>query len=108
MVQAAVDVCLHMPLKNLNVGFTYSENNYATNVGRVFGSYNLGGFASIRGSYVLNMEDPGTLENIWNGPSFGASLNLQPLIGSNIAVDYGFIPVKYFDNNQVFSLRMGF
>jgi len=98
----------YVPITNLNVGFTYSENNYATNEGRIFGSYNLGDYATIRGSYVLNMESVDVLENIWAGPSFGASLNLQPLIGSNISVDYGFVPVDYFDANHIFTVRLGF
>ncbi len=104
-----VDLSLnYVPIQNLNLGFTYSENNYATNVGRIFGSYNLGDYATIRGSYVLNMEKTGVLKNIWEGPAFGASLNLKPLIGSNISIDYGFIPVDYFNSNNIFSIRMGF
>ncbi|MBD3273678.1 MAG: PorV/PorQ family protein [Candidatus Marinimicrobia bacterium] len=97
----------YSPIQNLNVGITYTENNYAANDYRFLGSYNLGDIATLRGAYLFS-EDQGELENIFSGPQFGGSLYLAPLIGTNLSLDYAFIPVEYFDANHIYSIRLAF
>ncbi len=97
----------YTPIQNLNIGVTYTENNYAANDYRFMGSYNIGEFATLRGAYLFS-EEQGELENIFAGPQFGASLYLAPLIGTNISLDYAFIPVKFFDSNHIYSVRLAF
>ncbi len=110
----------YVPMEGLNVGLTYSENNYGPSEGRALVSYNIGEIATLRASYMVTQEqtfdwqDPNDsnaptqsreLESIFTGPSFGGSLNLEKVIGTSLFFDYGFIPVKYFDSNHIFTFR---
>jgi len=99
---------VYTPITNLNVGVSYLENNYGPNGVKLLGEYSLGEYGALRASYQAPAQDQGALEDIFAGAAFGATLNLEPFVGTAMSLDYGYLPVKYFSNNQVFSLRVGF
>lgn len=96
----------YSPIDNLQIGVTYEENNFGPNQILVLSEYDLG-IGAVRLGYVSS-EEQEDLENIFSGVSFGGSVNLSSLIGRDLALDYAFVPAKYFEPNQVFSLRFGF
>ncbi len=103
-----IDIAVsYVPITNLNVGVTFTENNYAANDYRFFGSYDLGEYGTLRGAYLIS-EQQEELENIFAGPQAGATLNLAPIIGTDISLDYAFMPVKYFSANHLYSIRVTF
>ena len=81
--------------------------------------YGFQDIAAVRVGYLMDAEsakdDKDTpdvdeselIENIFAGPSFGASLNLSRLIGVDISIDYAMFITEYFDNNQVIAIRFG-
>ena len=95
----------YTPMDNLVIGVTYEENNFGPNQLLLFGDYDLG-LGAVRFGYVSS-EDQEDLENIYSGVSFGGSLNLSSFINRELSLDYAYIPVKYFEPNQIFSLRFG-
>lgn len=94
--------------RGLNVSVTYHENTYGPSELRGLASYDFMGYLTVRGGYTATVVDQGELESIFDGVAFGGTLNLQPVIGMDVAVDYGYMPVKYFDANHIFSLRGNF
>ena len=107
---------LNLGSSSLDIGFTFENNNAAQNEYRFLGQYNLGSLASLRFALLSSVEveddplttlDENKLENIFAGTSFGASLNLAQFTGVNLTLDYAFIATKFFDDNQVFALRLG-
>jgi len=101
----------YKPIDNLTVGYTYQENNYGPNLSCILFNYDVS-IAQVRFGYVLSEEQKGEdgaadLENIFASYSIGASLDLSSILGKGITLDYGYIPVEYFDANQIFSVRFG-
>lgn len=94
--------------QGLNMGLTYTENTYAPSEVRALATYDFYGYLTIRGSYNFSVEDQGELENIFDRPSVGATLNLRQVIGMDAAFDYGFMPVRYFDATHAFAFRASF
>jgi hypothetical protein len=92
-------------IEGLNVGVTYMENTYGPSEIRSLLSYDFQHYGTIRGSFNLPVDEQDELENIFNRPSIGATINLQPVLGMNVSFDYGFMAVKYFDANHMFTLR---
>lgn len=93
---------------SLQVASSFQNNNYT------FDNYNFGfeyafkNLLFIRAGYQFS---PGTDENtpnIFENYTFGAGVNLKELSGLDISVDYAYIPVKFFDANQVISIAIGF
>ena len=75
--------------------------------------------AAVRVGYLMDVEDAKDdkdtpdidestmLENIFAGPSFGATLNLLKLTGLDLSIDYAMFMTEYFDDNHVITLRFG-
>ncbi len=91
--------------EGLQLGVTFMENTYGPSEIRTLASYGYRNYGAIRAAYIFPVAEQGELENIFARPSFGATLNLEPAFGANVAFDYGFMSVKYFDANHVFTLR---
>ncbi len=106
---------LDLGANSLDLGFTFENNNAAQNEYRMLVQYNLGSLASVRFANLTSAAveddeattiDEGLLENIFASYSFGATLNLKPLTGIGLSIDYGFIATKFFNDNQIFALRL--
>jgi hypothetical protein len=95
-------------LPALNVSMTYTENTYGPSELRAMAEYDFLGYLDVRGAYLFSMESEGALESIYDGVALGASLHLQPVMGMDLTFDYGFMPVKYFAANHLFTLRGAF
>jgi len=102
-------------LAGLDFGGTYSSNYYATDKMTFLAAYSLMDMATLRVGYQtsgvaqsIEDEDTSWYTDPFDGLSFGASLNLESLIGMNLSVDYAFMQTKYFSDNQVIALRVGF
>lgn len=99
---------VYRPINNLSVGVSYLENNYGPNNIKALGAYTFGDFAKARISYQGETGGVSELPDIFTGIAFGGTLNLQPLIGTGLSLDYGFLPSTFFDSNHIFSLRLAF
>ena len=46
--------------------------------------------------------------DIFQDYTVGAGVNFEQFTNINVSFDYAYVPVKYFDANNVFTIRMGF
>ena len=107
---------LNLGAGNLDLGATFGNNHSAQDEYRLFGEFSLGELASVRFGNLMAAEvpdndntpdfDESEIESIWASYSFGATLNLKQFTGVGLSIDYGFIATKFFDDNQVFALRL--
>ena len=106
---------LDLGANSVDLGFTFENNNAAQNEYRLLVQYNLGSLASVRFANLTSVDieddtattiDEGALENIFASYSFGATLNLKQLTGIGLSIDYGFIVTEFFNDNQIFALRL--
>ncbi|MDQ7041405.1 MAG: PorV/PorQ family protein [Rhodothermus sp.] len=106
-VPTVVDVAVSYRVwRGLSVSLTYMENTYGPSQVQGQLSYNFQDYIIVRGAYVQNAQKQGGLEGPFdNRPAFGATLNLRPVLGINMAFDYGFMPAQFFENNHIFTLR---
>lgn len=111
-----MDMAATYSLAGLDFGVTYTSNYYATDEVSVLASYQFLGLGAVRFGYrtsadaqeITDEDNTWTYTNPFDGMSLGGTLDLQNLIGLNVSVDYAYIPTKYFEDNQVLSLRIGF
>lgn len=108
---------------NLSLAGTYEVNNFDQDKLKLSGAFNVPGLGAVRAGYLANIqsvdiqdnfatedvdESEASLENIFSGVSFGASLSLLRVLGINASIDYAYIPAEHFDGNTVFTLNVGF
>lgn len=91
--------------QGLQLGVTFMENTYGPSEIRTLANYRFQDYGAIRGAYVFSVGEDSDLPNIFSRPSFGATLNLAPVFGTNVSFDYGFMSVRYFEANHLFTLR---
>ncbi|UCD37501.1 MAG: PorV/PorQ family protein [Fidelibacterota bacterium] len=107
---------LNLGMGHLDIGGTFENNHSAQDEIRLLGEFTFGELASVR---FANMSatsvsdndntpdvDESEIENIWASYSFGATLNLKQFTGLGLSIDYAFIATKFFDDNQIFALRL--
>jgi len=116
IMDIGVNYRLDFGASSLDLGATFENNHFAQDEFRLLGQFNLGTLAAVRFGIVSATEvedNPDTdvkedlIESIFAGTSFGATLNLQQFTGVNLSIDYAFIATTIFDDNQIFSLRLG-
>lgn len=95
----------YSPVQNLDVSVTYNENTYAPSEVRGLAEYDFMGYVDARVGYTVSVSQQDRLENIYQGVALGGSINLQQAIGEQISLDYGYVPVDYFQANHMFTLR---
>jgi Type IX secretion system protein PorV len=92
----------------VTVAASFQNNNYT------YDNYNLGleytyrDIFFVRGGYLFTPQATTETPSIWQNYALGVGFNLQQISNINLAVDYAYVPVKYFDANNVFSLKFGF
>ena len=93
----------------LTGAFAFTNNNYSYDDYKVGLEYSYKDMLYVRGGYLKSPEaSPNTNPNIWQGFSFGVGLNFKDFTDIDIAVDYAYIPVKFFDSNNSVTVRFGF
>ncbi len=104
---------------SLDLGLTFENNSSAQDEYRMLAQFNIGNLASVRFANMMAAKaseeiqvdiggdiDQVEMTNIFASYSFGASLNLKPLTGIGLSIDYAFIATEFFNDNQVFALRL--
>lgn len=113
-----MDIGAAYTFAGVQLGATYEVNHFSQDKVKLMVEYKLADIAAVRVGYLLDTEEvkddkdtdvdeSGMLENIFAGPSFGATLNLQKLIGVDLSIDYAMFMTEYFDDNHVITLRFG-
>lgn len=99
---------------NVNEQFSYSVNGTFANNNLTLDAYKFGGEVvygmqnvEIAGRAGIEMLQKDDFDEQIFGPAFGFGLNyVTP--GVDITVDYAYRSVDFFDNNSMFSLKLGF
>jgi len=97
---------------NLTLAGNFMNNNFGLDQYGLGGELNLSNKIFLRGGYTLaynpdNDEFLSSEEEFLFGPSFGGGVNLD--LGSfDVIVDYAYRTTEFFDNNQWFTLTLGF
>ncbi len=96
----------------LTVAGNFMNNNFGLDQYGVGGEFNYNDYIFLRAGYALGYDsDAGSFvsseEDFLFGPSLGGGINLD--IGAfDLMFDYAYRSAKFFDNNQWFSLTLGF
>lgn len=100
---------------NNNITFmgTFLNNNFGFDEYKLAAEYSLNDIVFLRGSYVLAWDaDQSKLrssdQDFLFGPSFGGGLQFGLGSNINLQVDYAYRVTELFDDNQWFSVRIGF
>ena len=114
-----MDIGVSYNFFGIQLGGTYEVNHFSQDKIKLMAEYGFQGFAAVRVGYLLDAQDPKDdrdtpdidestmIENIFEGPSFGATLDLLNLTGLNLSIDYALFMTDYFDDNHVITLRFG-
>jgi hypothetical protein len=114
-----MDIGAAYNVAGVQLGATYEVNHFSQDKIKLMAEYGFDDIAAVRVGYLMDTEDAKDdkdtpdidestmLENVFAGPSFGASLNLLKLIGLDLSIDYAMFMTEYFDDNHVISLRFG-
>jgi len=92
----------------LTLSGSFTNNNYTYDDYRLGLEYTFKNIFYVRGGYLWSPQSTDNTPNIFQDYTLGAGLNLKQFSGLDIAVDYAYVPVKYFDANHVFSISLGF
>ncbi len=115
-----MDIAANYNLLGLDLGVTYEVNHFSQDHLKFMLQYGYEDIAAVRVGYLIDAEevkdDDATAdideadlhENIFADASFGATVNLERFTGINLSIDYALFMTTYFDDNHVFSLRLGF
>jgi len=99
----------HMSETNdLTVAFAFQNNNFSYDNYKIGGEYSYDNIFFLRAGYIYSPQSTADAPNIFENYTLGAGLNLKNLTDMNLSIDFSYVPVKYFSNNNVFSIRYGF
>ena len=91
---------------SVDIGGTFQNNNYAYDEYRVGFEYGYDQMLFLRGGYLMGAASTDARPQIFQDFTVGAGVNIK---GSpEISFDYAYVPVKFFNNNHVISVRVGF
>ncbi|HKB84839.1 MAG TPA: PorV/PorQ family protein [Ignavibacteriaceae bacterium] len=90
------------------VSGTFQNNNYTYDDYKFGLEYNFKDLLYVRGGYLASFQSTDASPNIWQNYTLGVGVNTKEFSSIDLSVDYAYVPAKYFDANNVFSLRFGF
>ena len=93
---------------SVNVSATFQNNNYTYDDYKVGAEYNYKDLLFVRAGYLASFQSTDQTPNIWQNYTVGVGVNTKEFSSIDLSVDYAYVPAKYFDANNVFSLRFGF
>lgn len=107
VVEIGVGYRHHMDDMNmLNLSTTFQNNNYAYDEYRFGAEYSYDQMLFLRAGYLFGASSNDARPNIFQDFTLGAGVTFKG--NTDISVDYAYVPVKYFDNNHVVSVKVGF
>jgi hypothetical protein len=86
----------------------FQNNNVAYDEYRIGLEYSMNEVFFVRGGYLFAQGSSDKAPSIFQNFTAGAGVNLGNVGGVDLAFDYAFIPVKFFDANHVISVKLGF
>jgi hypothetical protein len=92
----------------LSVSATFQNNNFTYDDYKFGLEYNFKELLFVRGGYLASFQSTDQTPNIWQNYTLGVGVNTKEFSNIDLSVDYAYVPAKYFDANNVFSLRFGF
>jgi len=94
-------------MNKLEFAGAFQNNNFDFDQYRIGVEYSYNNTFFVRGGYLVG--DAASKQTfIYQNYTLGAGINLVDVGGTNISIDYGFIPVQFFDNSHVISIAVGF
>jgi hypothetical protein len=91
---------------SLTVSGLFQNNNFDYDNAKVGGEFAIKDMAFIRGGYSMGLDMAEDYDYIL-GPTFGAGVHLKTG-GVDFWIDYAFRAVEFFDNSNIFSIKIGF
>lgn len=93
---------------DLTVSSTFQNNNFAYDEYRIGVEYSYDDMLFLRGGYLVGAGVADLRPHIFENYTIGAGVNFIDLGGTDLSVDYAFVPVEFFDNNHVIAIKIGF
>ena len=93
---------------SVTVSASFQNNNYTYDDYKVGLEYNFKDLLYVRGGYLYSPQSSDASPNIFQNYTLGLGVNTKEFSSLDLSVDYAYVPAKYFDANNVFSLRFGF
>lgn len=94
-------------MNQIDVASTFQNNNFDYDQYRIGLEYSYNSTFFLRGGYLVG--DAASKQTlIFQNYTLGAGLKFTDVGGTSISIDYGFVPVQFFDNNHVISIGVGF
>lgn len=93
---------------SISVAGSFNNNNFSYDDYRLGAEYSFRDLLFVRAGYLFSPESESARPNIFQDFSAGIGINFGGFSNVNLSLDYAYIPVKYFDTNHSFSIRMGF
>ena len=94
-------------MNKLSIAGSFVNNNYTYDDYKMGLEYSYNNTVYLRGGYVYSPQSTSETPNIFQNYTLGVGLNFQQFTNVDLSLDYSYVPVKYFDANNVFSIRMG-
>jgi len=93
---------------SVTVSSTFQNNNYTYDDYKVGLEYTFKEILYIRGGYLYSPQSSDDTPNFFQNYALGVGVNTKEFSDLDLSVDYAYVPVKFFDANNVFSIRFGF
>jgi hypothetical protein len=90
------------------VAGTFQNNNFTYDDYKFGLEYSFKDLLYVRAGYLASFQSTDETPNIWQNYTLGVGVNTKSFSSIDLSVDYAYVPAKYFDANNVFSLRFGF
>lgn len=90
------------------VAGTFVNNNYTYDNYKGGLEYSYKDIFFVRGGYLYSPQSNSLAPDIFQNYTVGAGINFQQFTNVNVSFDYAYVPVKYFDANNIFTIKMGF
>lgn len=87
---------------------SFQNNNFTYDDYKIGAEYNFKDLLFVRLGYLASFQSTEQTPNIWQNYTVGIGVNTKEFSDIDLSVDYAYVPAKYFDANNVFSLRFGF
>ena len=92
----------------VSVAGSFVNNNFSYDNICVGAEYSFKNIAYLRAGYLYSPQSTTDTPNMYQNYTVGFGINFGSFSDVDITLDYAYIPVKYFDANQSFTIRMGF